>query len=282
MKGTALIVIVLMASLVAITGCIGSSDLGSIGQNIIGSNHLTITDHYMEVGDYGKLYIGGNVRNDGNDMFNGADVKMTVYDKSGAIIGENVGAVYSIYPGETGDFRGACMGNQNSHAARYKIEIVHQSWGDIDSVKTMKMVATATGQMIPVATPTPAFVSGKTTGDIVVKYPVKAEFALHYANTPDDAIHHLSMKMNANGEIGKYYTGPRPVGEDGTYIHQVGGHWTLLEHNSDSYKYSVPDESFGYPVPEDRQKYLTLRKDGTATLEGECEQPAQGYWSRSR
>lgn len=262
-------------------GCLGVDDIGSVGQNVIGSNHLTIVDSHAEVGKTADMYVLGTIRNDGNDMFHAGDLKITIYDRNGNVIKETVSRVFQTYPGETSDFRALCSGNQYKQAGSYKIEIVHQNWGDIDAVNTMKMITTATGKITPVATSTPSSVSGKTTSDIVVKYPVTTEFDLHYVNTPDDRIHHLTMEMKADGTIDKHYTGPRPVGEEGTYMHRVGGHWTLLEHDSDSYKYTVPDESFGYPVPDDRQKYLTLHKDGTVTLEGECGQLAQGYWSRA-
>lgn len=270
---------VICAALMA--GCISSSDIGSIGQNVIGSNHLTIVDSYAEIGKTADMYVLGTIRNDGNDMFYHGDMKITIYDMNGNVIVETGWPVSQIYPGETSDFRALCLGNRYKHAGSYKIEIVHQNWGDIDEVKTMKMITTATGKITPVAARTPSSVSGETTGDIVVKYPVTTKFNLHYVNTPDDRIHYLTMEMKADGTIEKHYTGPRPIGEDGTYMHHVGGHWTLLEHDSDSYKYTVPDESFGYPVPDDRQKYLTLHKDGTVTLEGECGQPAQGNWYRA-
>jgi hypothetical protein len=275
------IAILMIAALVAMTGCIGSSDIGSIGQNVIGSNHLTIIDHHMEVGDYGRLYVGGTVRNDGSEMFNHADVKMTVYDRNGAVIGEGVGAVYSTYPGETCDFKGACMGTRNGNAAKYKIEVVHQSWGERDAIETMKMVATATGQMSPVATPTPSSVSGETPDEIIIKYPITANFELYYTNEPSDAHHRLTIELTADGKTEKLCTGPRPVGETGSYMHRSGYVWTLIEHDSDSCKYAVSDDPHGYPIPEDRRKYMTLHKDGTATLENECDKTVQGYWTRA-
>lgn len=266
-------ILVMLVALVAVTGCIGSSDIGSIGQNVIGSNHLTITDSYAEVGKTADMYIIGTIRNDGNDMFQHGDMKITIYDSNGNVIKETVGAVYRTYPGETSDFRSLCAGNQYRQAASYKIEIVHQNWGDIDEVKTMHMVTTATGKITPVATPTPTSASGKTSGDIIIKYPITAYFTPHYADAPDE-INRLTIELTADGKTNMLFT-------NSMCMHKSGYVWELVEHDSDSYKYDVSDEPYGYAIPDDRRKYMTVYKDGTAILENECDETAQGYWTRA-
>ena len=151
MKQTTMALIGLICVVCAATmmsGCLGTYDASDASGSKYESNHLTILETSTEVGSISDMYVMGTIRNDGKDIFYGADIKTTIYDKNGNVIREGNGIAFQMYPGETSTFR-TMLGGQlyRDTAASYEIAIIHQNWGELTREETMKMVTTASGNV---------------------------------------------------------------------------------------------------------------------------------------
>jgi allophanate hydrolase subunit 2 len=117
-----IVVICVVCAVTLMSGCLGTYDASDASGSKYGSNHLTILETSTEVGSISDMYVMGTIRNDGKDIFYGADIKTTVYDKNGNVISEENGRAFQMYPGETCTFR-TMLGGQlyRDVAASYDI-----------------------------------------------------------------------------------------------------------------------------------------------------------------
>ena len=130
MKHLTILLVLLLAAGMAVSGCTSTTDYRHTGDTDGSgasspasgeSKELEILEHHMEWGDYGTLYIVGTAKNVGKKRLSYGSVEAKFYDADGSLIGNSLDNFNNLEPGETWKFKVTYFGMDAENVATYKL-----------------------------------------------------------------------------------------------------------------------------------------------------------------